>query len=44
MGALSAAECAAIESLLFEQTERLGEALLDFGRIEDLRTWLAQIK
>ncbi|MGB7415982.1 MAG: DUF4351 domain-containing protein [Thermosynechococcaceae cyanobacterium] len=44
VGALSPADVAAIEALSFEQTELLGEALLDFERVEDLRVWLEQVK
>ncbi|MGB7416849.1 MAG: DUF4351 domain-containing protein [Thermosynechococcaceae cyanobacterium] len=44
VGVLPPADIKAIESLSFEQTERLGEALLDFERAEDLRVWLKQVK
>jgi heme oxygenase len=41
-GELPAGVQLAIESLSYEQVDRLGEALLDFQNLADLRQWIDQ--
>jgi hypothetical protein len=41
LGSVSEAEQAQITALPLEQLEALGEALLDFSTVEDLRAWLS---
>jgi predicted transposase YdaD len=43
-GVLSPEQVQQVSTLSLERTEELGEALLDFGAIADLETWLNSVE